>query len=716
MSDFLSQIDDSRLNRRTFLIGPAGTGKTTYATQHLLRLFERGVPTDRVLVLTPQITIARPYQNAVHGSAFGGGTVSILTLSGLARRLIEVFWGLIAEPMGFANPGAEPIFLNVETAQYYMAQVAQPIIDEGYFDAVNVADARIVSQLLDNLNRAALTRFPVDQVAERLINAWGGERDSRRPEVYRKAAEIAEAFRARCKSQNLLDFSLMLESFRAHLMPDPSVQKFILDYLDYLIADNVEEDNPIAHDFIAWFTPRAKGALVICDTDGGYRNFLGADPDHALDLENVCDETVTLTESKVMSTPISALAASFNRVLGRTFEAQSVSAPLTEAVTLKTARFYPQMLDWAIEEAVKLVESGVSPREIVFLAPFLNDSMRFTLSYKLKALAAQKGISLETLSHRPSRALRDEPPTRVMITFAALAHPGWKIRLPIEDVADALYQGIEGIDPVRARLLAEIVYRRQGDNHILSPFAKINPDMQERITYLAGERFDQLREWIESYKAQGEYEGLMPVDYFWRRLFGEVLSQPGYGFHDNLEAGRVIAQLIDSAQGFRRVLYPVGSDWETAGREYVSFVNARLLPALSPQRWFEEEADAIFLAPASTFLLRNRVVDYQFWLDCGSSGWSERLEQPLTHPYVLRRDYPADQVWSDELEEDTQKDALYRIVIGLTRRCRKQIYLAVADLGESGYEQRGMLLRVLQRAVGGTDETSTSESSDQVEP
>jgi hypothetical protein len=68
----------------------------------------------------------------------------------------------------------------------------------------------------------------------------------------------------------------------------------------------------------------------------------------------------------------------------------------------------------------------------------------------------------------------------------------------------------------------------------------------------------------------------------------------------------------------------------------------------------------------------------------------------------LRRDYPADMLWTDDMEAEAQSNALYRIVIGLVRRCRKQIYLGIADLGESGFEQRGILLRVLQQVLRGT--------------
>jgi len=35
----------------------------------------------------------------------------------------------------------------------------------------------------------------------------------------------------------------------------------------------------------------------------------------------------------------------------------------------------------------------------------------------------------------------------------------------------------------------------------------------------------------------------------------------------------------------------------------------------------------------------------------------------------------------------------------LTRRCRKHIFIANAEIGEQGYEQRGQLLVVLQQML-----------------
>jgi hypothetical protein len=113
--------------------------------------------------------------------------------------------------------------------------------------------------------------------------------------------------------------------------------------------------------------------------------------------------------------------------------------------------------------------------------------------------------------------------------------------------------------------------------------------------------------------------------------------------------------------------------------------------------WRDEEKNAVFLAPAYTFLMRNRRVDYQFWLDIGSDHWWTRLEQPLTHPYALTRSYPPDQIWTDDLESDARREALRSLALGLIRRCRVKIYGAISDLSEQGYQQRGPLLGIVQQ-------------------
>jgi len=118
--------------------------------------------------------------------------------------------------------------------------------------------------------------------------------------------------------------------------------------------------------------------------------------------------------------------------------------------------------------------------------------------------------------------------------------------------------------------------------------------------------------------------------------------------------------------------------------------------------WRLQPEDAVLLTPAYTFIISNRPVDYQFWLNAGGRGWWERLYQPLTHPYVLSRGWPYngdDAVWTDTDEVETRQEALHRLTLGLIRRCRRKVYLGLSELGEQGYEQKGPLLQAIQRVL-----------------
>ncbi len=48
------------------------------------------------------------------------------------------------------------------------------------------------------------------------------------------------------------------------------------------------------------------------------------------------------------------------------------------------------------------------------------------------------------------------------------------------------------------------------------------------------------------------------------------------------------------------------------------------------------------------------------------------------------------------LVESVQK---FRWAAGLARRCRRGIYLGLSELSEQGYEERGVLLRVIQSVL-----------------
>ena len=189
------------------------------------------------------------------------------------------------------------------------------------------------------------------------------------------------------------------------------------------------------------------------------------------------------------------------------------------------------MLEWVAEQIHLLVhEQNIPPGEIVVLAPYLTDALRFALTNRLET------FGIPTRSHRPSRSLREEPATRCLLTFAALVHPQWKLIPTHYDVAYALVQAISGLDLVRAHLLARTLYRDREGIPTLEFFEDLNPEMQSRVTYLMGGRYESLHIWLQDALADNLQEEV-ELDHFLSRLFGEVLSQPGFRFSPGLRRG-----------------------------------------------------------------------------------------------------------------------------------------------------------------------------------
>lgn len=728
LTPFQRQIVERPIGRgRLFLEGASGTGKTTTGAARLLHLLDAGVPADSIAVITPQRSLALPYVEALRRADLPpGGQVRVTTFSGIAREQVALYWEMISPRAGFAAASAPPTFLSLETAQYVMAHIVTPLIeDSGYFETVTLPRGRLYSQLLDNLNKAAIGGFALDEVSARLKAAWAG--DPVQTRMYDEVQDVIARFRAYCLTHHLLDFSLLVETFMMHTLP-VCADRLFTD-APYLFLDNIEEENAATTRFFGAWLARCESALVIFDSDAGYRRFLGADEDAAYDLHTACDEEIEFADSFVMSANVGALRAEMALAL-KEF-AVPADGDARAAFNLHAARFTPEMLDWAADTTGGLIAVGVPPRQIAIMAPFMTDALRFSM---LERLAAR---TIPARSHRPSRSLRDEPVVRALLTLAKLAHPSWGARIDRNDLVHALMAALSpreagALDLARAHLLTGAVYAER-ESARLAPFESIPAELQERLTYTVGEKYDRLREWLDAYitettappvadpnakpkrgrkKAAAQPDTPLDpaLDHFFSRLFGEVLSARGYGLHRDLIAADAIASLVESARGFRRTLERTSHDAGVPiGREYIAMIEAGVIANQYTAAWLRPDDNAVLVAPAYTFLMDNRAVDFQIWLDIGGRGWSERVFQPLTHPIVLSRQWDGAQ-WDDAHEQHYRHEVLYRLVIGLLRRCRQRVYWGITELGETGTSGGGDLLETVNRLLRRLPPLASAES------
>jgi superfamily I DNA/RNA helicase len=680
------QIVSLPLQSKVFLQGQAGSGKTTAAVQRMIALIQRGVPAESILILVPQRSLAQPFKEVINTPQFqSGGEPAILTIGGLAQRMLTLFWPLVAKNAGFTSPDRPPHFLTLETAQYYLARLVEPLLQKGYFESVTIDPNRLYSQILDNLNKSAVVGFPPSEISSRLIQAWTGKPSQ--SIIYEQAQECALLFREFCYRQNLLDFSLQLSVFTDHLWPSLLCTQFLTSNYQHLIYDNAEEDYPVAHDIIQSWLPDFETALIITDSDGGFRSFMGADPVSADRFAAGCEKVVELQKSFVKTEELNLLENTLCTSLQEHRFENSISPDIEKAFSIHAFRFYPQVMDWISTQVFDLIHNqNIPAEEIVILTPFLSDSLRYSINTRFNEI----GLKINTF--RPSRSLKDEPAVKAVITLAKLAYPSWGLKPSKDEMRNAMLLTLEDCDYIRADLISQILFSAASGT--LRSFDPIKKEMQQRLTYVIGERFEKLRLWLENNASAGSLE----IDIFISRLFGEILSQPGYKFHQNYDAAAAVNRLVESARKFRQVMAEDSQQsTDLTNKEYIRLVETGILSAQYLTDWTTQaRAGAVLISPAFSYLMSNRPTRIQFWLDIGSQGWWTRLDQPLTHPYVLNRNWQSGRLWTDNHEHNANQQALARVASGLIRSCSDHIYMCTLSVNEQGNEERGALIMAVQ--------------------
>jgi hypothetical protein len=685
-TDNQEQIAKRALEKSVFLTGFAGSGKTTIGKIFLKYLLEQDIPGNKILVLVPQKSLGITYSEFLESiENYNGNLPVIQTISGISQKIIRLFWPIIAPQFNFINPNHYPTFLNIESAQYFMAKVCEPFFEKNFFSSIKSEKPRILSQILDNLNKSALVGFPHEEIAERLKSAWSKE--STHILAYDEAQECANAFRDYCLEFNLIDFSLQYEIFTQVIHKSFLIQQYLFNSYEYLIYDNCEEDTPVAHDLILKWLSGFKSALVIQDENAGFRSFLGADPTSAARLSKSCQEIIEVNDSFTSDPPIQEIISIYAKALSHQ-PIGGISEPGFKRFSFHHHKFFPDMIDQVVQQIDDFIKQGINPGKIAILAPFVSNALRFQIQQRMN----QKNIKLVT--HRPSRSLREESITHGLISWTKLAYPEWGLSPSIYQFRTAITQAIGNMDPVRADLLSRIVLSKN-TTFALRPMDEVRPEMLERITIQAVFQYQKIYSWLMNYQ-----NNKSEVDVFLASFFGEILSQPGFGFHENYDGAEITGRLIESMQNFRKNTFShfqkTGGNWAL---DYITMLENGLISALYLQTWDLPPQDAVYLAPAHTFLMQNRPVEMQIWLDIGNMGWWQRLMQPLTQPYVLSRNWIDGMKWTDIHEYENNQKNLEKLISGLLRRCSGNLILHTTGYNENGDAQTGPLLKATQRIL-----------------
>lgn len=667
----------------SFLLGVAGTGKTTALHNRLLHLLESGETAYTILVIVSEPDRRESYLNAVHASGLGPyAELSITTYNQMALEMVNLFWPLVARSAGFERPYQPPTLLSYDLAQLLMWDVITPMLNQGAFADLRLRPQQIVSQLLDTLNRAALNGLSLEDAIQRQKRSWSGEPE--RLIQLEDAAEAARIFRQRCLERSLLDLSLAVQVFDTQLVKHPEFHKYFSERYRHLIVDNVEEQTPAGQNFIEELMDEIVSTTLAYDGGGGYKRFLAADPTGARRFMTLCQKQVRFEESFTTSTPLIHVANLVQNSLQQGMTpVDSAHEAIIEVVGGRYRREMVQHLTAVLQTLI--TDQNIHPSEIGIIAPYLDGALRYMI-----ANAFRDG-ELPYYFLRRRSSPRDEPRVRAWLTWLALAHPEWKVSPTPFDVAEALTFSIVGLDVARAELLTERLYQPEVPQ--LLPTAELPERIAERVGWELVGLADGLRDWLAA------YNGRSTIETFLYDLF-QFLAQPQYHPEPDIAGAAVCDWLMQQAIRLRQAAAAIGLSTDAdVGRTFIDGINQGLVTANPPDLGDPPDPNGIMISTMYGYLLAGHPVRVQVWLETAATGWWDIPNQPLSNAFVLAQSYDPERPWTMADDGLVRNELLSRLIRGLTARCSDGIILASSDLDRRGLRQDGPLWRALQPIV-----------------
>ncbi len=678
-----AELIENDFSEKIFLAGKSGTGKTSAAKTRVKQMLDRN-EAGSTLVFAPTFKHRMPYMDIISDR---GRTPEVTSYNAFVRKSIALFWPLFATAAGF-NINGKPHFLDIDTEQIIISRFVEKRINEGKLSALSGTLSRICNQIVIAMHKCAAAMLPFGEYSERMKASWQGDKSFRT--VFDAVQECGFEFTDYCRKNNLLDYSLQLEVFNTYILPNKIFRKWVSDQRFDFVFENVEEEVPAAHHFVREMADSFRSLLLICDSDAGYRSFMGGDPESAASLPGICNRNFVFSRSFTQSCDMEALE---NVIKNPKLTNEELGGNPRKAFAVVPDRQFAKMIKSAVSDVSELINNkGVDPQRIVILSPLVSDLLYTEMERGLK----ENGIM--TWLNRPSRPLINEKVTRSLIMLASLVVPEFGIEVKPLDIVQMLLAFVSDVDPLRTQLYVGGAYKHEINDkgrtlYRIKAFNDLPESLKQRIPEEMGHRFEKVRTWIENEKKK---PGITP-DKTVYDFFCDILNAEGFACNE--ETVLSVCKILESMRRFSELLNAISSnggadDNMPSWADFFRSVSFGAVKASFHEEIYTQPVDAVLISLTSSYLSADRHDDYQIWLNIASPRWRDRINGELTNDIVLSRNRQPGAVWDARTIEYYNDVHMNHQVSGLLRRCRKGVLAYSCDMDESGRAMRGKLLKV----------------------
>lgn len=560
--------------------------------------------------------------------------LKIRTYSQFVREEVTTYWPIILSSCkNIIKKDLVPTFISTNLKTYIFEKKIEEMRNKNsYFEDVTGTNRAIASNIMNNLDHAIYNEIDYKNIGEKIYNSKANK-DNINNKSYIQMNEIIEEYMDEMISNSIIDNTISVYLYNNYLLKDKIYKDQLAKRYNYLFVDDLQNISASQVSLIEFFEEKEKQIYLYLDNSKYFSSFIKND------LKYIHNKLL-IQEENYSNIGIFDL----------------INMPAKIELD-QSSQLYGEMIDNIALKIEKLVEQGVSKKDIVIINPINTPVLDYEISNKLSS----KNIDILTIKNNSK--LIDYQYGNVL--YVAVTIYCKKQQYIKEEEYINFIQILFNLN----RLEAYRVYKnRDNDENYKSVIKYIDTKRDEKLNI-------------------GEFLTKFYID--------KVLN-----LKEGLNNVFICKNIISESEAFVDALEKLHLKDNKDADEIFIISLKKFIKDYFIARDIEDikNKDAVLITTPYSYIANNIDRKIQIWVDIGSNTWNMKIEKDLANPLVLKKSFKDGEIYTSEIEETYKKYYMYNTVYNLLKNA-ENIYAYKSEYSINGYIQEGGLYSTILRLI-----------------
>ena len=560
--------------------------------------------------------------------------LKIRTYSQFVREEVTTYWPIILSSCkNIIKKDLVPTFISTNLKTYIFEKKIEEMRNKNnYFEDITGTNRAIASNIMNNLDHAIYNEIDYKNIGEKVYNSKANK-DNINNKSYIQMNEIIEEYMDEMISNSIIDNTISVYLYNNYLLKDKIYKDQLAKRYNYLFVDDLQNISTSQVSLIEFFEEKEKQIYLYLDNNKYFSSFIKKD------LKYIHNKLL-IKEENYSNIGIFDL----------------INMPAKIELD-QSSQLYGEMIDNIALKIEKLVEQGVSKKDIVIINPINTPVLDYEISNKLSS----KNIDILTIKNNSK--LIDYQYGNVL--YVAVTIYCKKQQYIKEEEYINFIQILFDLN----RLEAYRVYKnRDNDENYKSVIKYIDTKRDEKLNI-------------------GEFLTKFYID--------KVLN-----LKEGLNNVFICKNIISESESFVDVLEKLNLKDNKEVDEIFIISLKKFIKDYFIARDIEDikNKDAVLITTPYSYIANNIDRKIQIWVDIGSNTWNMKIEKDLANPLVLKKSFKDGEIYTSEIEETYKKYYMYNTVYNLLKNA-ENIYAYKSEYSINGYIQEGGLYSTILRLI-----------------